>query len=554
MGSFRPAAALLLLPLLLSQALVVSAAPRDKGAAASQPVTLLAVREQCGGLLWSGGSKVGSPMDAPYPGVSCAQGLRCHRNSKWYYECVPETDTRLAWKLDQALHEKAVEGDDEMDVVDIMAEPAPSAKVAAQTATTQPKTTNTKTQTTTTRPKTTNTKTQTTTTQPKTTNTNTKTATTQPRTTTTQPKTTNTNTQTTTKQTREAIPQRSSDQQPDGGLFGDMMEQMGGGAGDVKADELFDVRDDDLDEEGDKKQGEAEVSDEVGAMMEELRRAVNTRTAEAARKATQQSARVAAAPTRRKLVADNNNGNNNNNQGGQPPIPDTTDTSNAQKLYSEIGITSDQIDQFAQCGGKINAPQGQAKDGVWDNAKCWPGWECSRVNEWFHQCTPIKNYRPGPLFTNADGKQKLVLEPWGQCGGKGGQVPDDESPVDGEYPGKVCFPDTKCTRQNEWYWQCLPLRSFGGGGGGNNGGGGGGGGGSPSPSAPPPPSPPPPPSLVPPVYPSPPGPYPAVYYPPPTPSPSGYAYGSGRPSTYYLSPPAGTPADYPPGTGKPASY
>jgi len=340
-------------------------------------------------------------MDAAYPQVKCGDGLRCHRDSKWYYECVPEVDATGAWKLEAALHTHA----STEQVLEV--EGAKPAEVASEQG-----------------------------------------------------------------GDSSLADEFAEDDSQAKTVVGHFVKE---GADFIKS--MF--------------QKQTEVTAEE-ANTEAFHHEYNL------------AKTLAGWAHRRQIKTDDVN----------------------SRLKKALDIDG-KIDQFGQCGGRINAPKGQDKDTVWDGAQCWPGWSCVRVNQWYFQCQPIPSYNRPETVVSVDGANKKILDVWAQCGGKGGQVPDDETPVDGPYPKYICFANTECTRQNEWYWQCLPQPGFNFGG---SGGGGGGSGGSPSPqSSPSPVSPSP--SPEPPVYGS-----PAI--------PTGYSpyaspplYSGGRLEDGYYSPP-----------------
>ncbi len=80
----------------------------------------------------------------------------------------------------------------------------------------------------------------------------------------------------------------------------------------------------------------------------------------------------------------------------------------------------------------------------------------------YYQCKPVGSPTPAPTAaptgaTAASGSQQdgavAAQAVWAQCGGKS-SCPAGAACEDAPWAGGCAAP-TSCTRQNEWYWQCL---------------------------------------------------------------------------------------------------
>lgn len=132
-----------------------------------------------------------------------------------------------------------------------------------------------------------------------------------------------------------------------------------------------------------------------------------------------------------------------------------------QTIYTIKLVEADVIDEpkiipgWSQCGGK-GGECAQPKYG--DNGAgcqdapfglgwtCAPGFACTRLHEWYWQCTPSAT-PPTPGIT--------TIATWGQCGGQGGECGTYQC-IDAVFPDTQCAPGSTCQRQHQWYWQCKP--------------------------------------------------------------------------------------------------
>lgn len=109
---------------------------------------------------------------------------------------------------------------------------------------------------------------------------------------------------------------------------------------------------------------------------------------------------------------------------------------------------------YDQCGGK-GLPNGQ------DAAmyKCTAGYQCSKINDYYWQCTPYQgppqNPTQGPTQNPTQGptgSPDKKIDNYGQCGGKSLPGGDDKAMYG-------CKAGYQCNKVNEWYWQCLPSNT-----------------------------------------------------------------------------------------------
>jgi hypothetical protein len=127
------------------------------------------------------------------------------------------------------------------------------------------------------------------------------------------------------------------------------------------------------------------------------------------------------------------------------PRPDTTSSSTASSSTSNPAGTAK---LWAKCGGI----------GWTGPTRCEYGLECHRQSEWYSQCRPGANKSTKepvattstprqyqPTSTSATTNPSNLAVAWGQCGGVSWNGP------------KACEAGLLCSRQSEWYSQCIPL-------------------------------------------------------------------------------------------------
>jgi hypothetical protein len=158
---------------------------------------------------------------------------------------------------------------------------------------------------------------------------------------------------------------------------------------------------------------------------------------------------------------------------------------------------------WSQCGGiscpdpaGVKAAGGTCADAPYAGHCCDAGWSCTRSNPWYWQCTggswgtngtnggstpggpspgtpgtggpepvPTPTPSPAPAMTCPDGASTLLAR-WDQCGGKSCPAAVQQKVgncTDAEFTGYCCPTDWTCSRQHEWYWQCLPPSGWNGG-------------------------------------------------------------------------------------------
>lgn len=115
------------------------------------------------------------------------------------------------------------------------------------------------------------------------------------------------------------------------------------------------------------------------------------------------------------------------------PKPTITQAANPPKPHDVFQF--DTVPSWLQCGGRdfnyFQYTSGTFPDGDATKLRCWDGYQCDVINEWFFQCVPIHDPDSAAL--------------WSQCGGE-------------FHKGKTnCIAGSYCKFANQWYSQCVPT-------------------------------------------------------------------------------------------------
>lgn len=117
----------------------------------------------------------------------------------------------------------------------------------------------------------------------------------------------------------------------------------------------------------------------------------------------------------------------------ESPMPTKSPATNPPKPHDVFQF--DTVPSWLQCGGRdfnyFQYASGTFPDGDTTKLRCWDGYQCDVINEWFFQCVPIHDPDSAAL--------------WSQCGGE-------------FYKGNTnCIAGSHCKFANQWYSQCVPT-------------------------------------------------------------------------------------------------
>ncbi|KAK9809261.1 hypothetical protein WJX72_012305 [[Myrmecia] bisecta] len=140
--------------------------------------------------------------------------------------------------------------------------------------------------------------------------------------------------------------------------------------------------------------------------------------------------------------------------------------SGADTLFLQITFFLDSVDKDLRLNVLTQAqaeslttrfPVSRCQDNTYPGTQCPADFFCRRSNEYYWQCIPGNqpDDLPPPIVQPPPGVS--VLPRYAQCGGEGGDCTQygQEFCADRSYPGFACPAMFACTRQNQYYWQCI---------------------------------------------------------------------------------------------------